>query len=190
MNKDNIKLETVYVDIDTLKENEFNKRLWPDKNIRDMEKSIKDNGVISPLLVNSAPTRKNILLSGHFRVFVLKKLGYKQVPVNFISVPDIDKEKRILLSLNRVEGEWDYEGLKEFDIGTLLDIGFDDSDLSAIWSDVLETEEDDFELEKAVEEITTPRTKPGDIYQLGKHRLACIDSTDLASVMRLVGGEK
>lgn len=183
-------LETVYVDIDTLKENEFNKRLWPDKNIRDLKKSIKDHGIISPLLVNSAPGRENVLLSGHFRAHILKTLGYKQVPVNFISVPDLEKEKRILLSLNRVEGEWDYEGLKEFDIGTLLDIGFDDSDLSAIWSDVLETEEDDFLPEEEAELITEPRTKPGDIYQLGTHRLACIDSTDLASVMRLVGGEK
>ncbi|MDD5693234.1 MAG: DNA methyltransferase [Patescibacteria group bacterium] len=184
------KLETVYVDIDTLKENEFNKRLWPDKNIRDLEKSIKDHGVISPLLVNSAPGRENILLSGHFRVHVLKKLGYKQVPVNFISVPDIEKEKRILLTLNKVEGEWDYEGLKEFDIGTLLDIGFDDSDLSAIWSDVLSVEDDDFDIDKQLDEIKIPKSKLGDLYELGTHRIICGDSTDPAVVKQLLGKDE
>jgi DNA modification methylase len=183
-------LKTVYVNVNVLKENEQNPRYWSEKNIRDLEKSIKEHGIISPLLVNSAPNRFNILLSGHFRLFILKKLGYKKVPVNYISVADIEKEKRILLTLNRVEGEWDYEELKNFNIETLLDIGFNENDLSSIWSDALSVEDDEFDETKEVELITEPKTKPGDLYQLGSHRLICGNSKDLKVIKKLLGNDK
>lgn len=75
------------------------------------------------------------------------------------------------MRLNRNTGEWDFELFKGFDIDQLLDVGFNDFDLSNIWDDILETEEDGFNVAKELEKIKKPKTKTGDLFQLGPHRL-------------------
>src|SRR5690606_18122688 len=122
--------------------------------------------------------RKNIIIGGHFRWHVAEKLGYKQVPVVYISIPDIEREKMLNLSLNHAQGDWDYELLKKFDIDLLLDLGFTDQELSHIWDDALETEDDQFDVDKELQKIKQPKTKLGDKYQLGHHLLVCGNSTD------------
>jgi DNA modification methylase len=92
--------------------------------------------------------------------------------------------------LNAVKGGWDEELLKNFDETFLLDSGFEPDDLSVLYGDVLETEEDDFSVEKELEKIGEPQSKVGDLYQLGPHRLLVGDSTDLEAVKRVVGDVK
>jgi DNA modification methylase len=77
--------------------------------------------------------------------------------------------------------------LKEFDTEFLLDIGFNDEDLSDIWDDVLELEDDEFDEEKELEKAKDTDIKTGDYFQLGNHLLQCGDSTDEAVVKHLVG---
>jgi len=119
-------LQIQQVPINTLKPSAYNPRVWDQKTIQDLTKSIKENGFLIPILANSAKGREQVVISGHFRLKIAKDLGYKTVPVTYISVPDIEKEKRLNLTINRLSGAWDYDLLKNFDIEMLLESGFDD----------------------------------------------------------------
>lgn len=166
---------------------DYNPRKWDKKAIENLKTSIKSFGFVDPILVNSAPNRKNIVIGGHFRLEVAKQIGLDQVPVIYLNIPNLKREKELNLRLNRNTGEWDFEILRGFDVGLLMDVGFDNSDLSTIWDEALEIEDDNFDLDKELQKIKTPKTKLGDLFQLGQHRLLCGDSTDLETVKRLVG---
>jgi len=184
------KLKVDYVKISALKPAEYNPRKWDGRAEKKLEQSIKRFGVVDPIIANCAEGRENVVIGGHFRLATARNMGFKEIPVVYVNVPDINKEKELNLRLNRNTGEWDLEILKSFDMGLLLDVGFDDSDLGKIWDDALETEDDDFDLEKEIAEIKNPETKPGDLYQLGNHRLVCGDSTEPKVVDKLVGKDK
>ncbi|MCW1930106.1 MAG: DNA methyltransferase [Candidatus Kerfeldbacteria bacterium] len=182
-------IQTTMVAIGDLNPAAYNPRKWPDSAIANLRESIKLYGLVDPLLVNSSPTRKNIVIGGHFRLKVAKELGYTHVPVIYLEL-DEAKEKELNLRLNANHGEWDYDLLKEFDIELLLDVGFDDSDLSAIWDDTIGVEDDGFDTEKELPKAQDTQIKEGEIYQLGKHRLICGDSTDTNVIERLLDGAK
>lgn len=185
----NTKLQIVQVNVNDLKAADYNPRRWPDAAIASLTESIKRYGLVDPLLVNSATNRKNILIGGHFRLHVAKQLGHTSVPVVYIDIPDIEKEKELNLRLNANLGTWDYDLLKEFDIDLLLDVGFDDSDLSAMWDDALDIEDDGFNTKEQLEAVQTTEIQEGDLFQLGRHRLICGDSTDPTVIQRLLGGD-
>lgn len=188
MRKENIRI--TFVKVDSLKVSEYNPRKRDEADTQQLKESVNKYGMVDPLIANSAPNRKNILIGGHFRLEVAKGLKIQEVPVVYLNIPDIEKEKELNLRLNRNVGEWDYELLKEFDLNLLLGIGFDDQDLSNIWDESLETEDDNFDVEKEISKIKEPKVKIGDLYQLGDHRLICGDSTQLEIVKRLVGKNK
>ncbi len=179
-----------YVPIDSLRGAEYNPRAWDEQAKKKLKASITKHGFVDPVIVNGAPKRKNIIIGGHFRTEVAKELGFQEVPVVYVNVPNIKKEKALNLRLNRVSGEWNFELLKNFDTDFLLDLGFDDSDLSSIWSDVLSVEEVGTDPDEIAKEIKKPKTKPGDFYLLGKHRLICGDATDPKVVRKLTAGSK
>ncbi len=164
----------------------YNPRKWDKKAVEDLTESIKSFGIVDPILVNSAPNRKNIVIGGHFRLKIAKDLGCTEIPVVYINIPEEEREVELNLRLNRDQGAWDYDLLKNFDISLLLDIGFDDSDLHHIWDEVLETEDDHFDEQEEIKKIT-PFVKEGEMYELGNHRLICGDSTKLEVVQRLAG---
>lgn len=181
-------LKVVYVPIKELQAATYNPRRWDENAKEKLAESMCRFGCVDPLIVNSAPERKNIVVGGHFRLDVAKSLGYETVPVVYVNIPEIEREKELNLRLNRSTGEWDLELLKDFDMSLLLDVGFNDSDLASIWNDSLETEDDGHDAEKAVAEIGEPITKPGTLYALGEHRLLCGDSTSATDVKRLTDG--
>lgn len=168
----------------------YNPRKRPPKAVKDLTESIKRFGMVDPILVNSAPNRRNIVIGGHFRLEVIKELGFEKVPVIYLKIPDIEKEKELNLRLNKNTGEFDMELLKECDIDLLLDVGFDDIDLQEIWDDSLEIEDDNFDVEEQLKEINEPFVKEGDVYALGKHRLVCGDSTKPETLQTLLGNTK
>lgn len=182
------KLLTIqHINITELKPALYNPRRWSDAQTAHLTESIKRFGLVDPLIVNGAIERHNIVIGGHFRLKIAKDLGLKEVPVVYIDITDEAKERELNLRLNRNTGEWDFELLKQFNIDLLLDVGFDDQDLGDIWNDALETDDDDFDVEKAVKEAAETTIKLGDLFQLGKHRLICASSTDLAAIKRLTG---
>lgn len=182
-----VNLETSYVKISELKPADYNPRKWNRKAISELKESITRFGLVDPIICNSADARKNVVIGGHFRLKVAKDLGYKEVPVVYIHIPEIKKEKELNLRLNKNTGEFDLELLKtDFGLDLLLDVGFSSKELEPIWDDLNGAESDGFDTEKEIKKINEPRVKTGEIYQLGKHRLACGDSTDLNLVQRLV----
>ncbi len=184
------KLRITFVKVDSLKVAAYNPRKWDDAKKAKLRESIERFGLVDPIIVNSAPKRKNIVIGGCFRLTVAKELGYKSVPVVFLNISDIEKEKELNLRLNKNVGEWDLELLKSFDLGVLLNVGFDDGDLSAIWDDCLETEDDNFQEEKELAEIKETDIQLGDLFELGSHRLLCADAHDPQNIQKLMDGEK
>ncbi len=183
--KNTTSLTVVQVDINSLKPASYNPRHWNQIQIENLKSSINKFGLVDPIIANCSSERNGIVIGGHFRLEVAKLLGYTRVPVIYLNIPDLDKEKELNLRLNRNTGEWDLELLKNFDLEMLLAVGFDNNDLSKIWDENLETEDDNFNVEKELEKIKEPRTKPGDIIKLGNHILICGDSTKLETVQKL-----
>jgi len=188
--KEKIKINIEYVDINLLKPAEYNPRKHNKVDADKLKKSIQQFGAIDPLIVNCAPARENVLIGGHFRLEILKELGYKEAPIVYVNIPDIEKEKEISLRLNRNTGSWNFDLLKEFDMDLLLESGFDNNDLSDIWDSNMETENDGFSEEEEIKKIDNIYVNNGDLFQLGNHRLICGDSANQETVKKILDGEK
>ncbi len=173
--------------VDDLVPHAKNPRTLSEKERKDIEASITKFNLVEIPAINT----DNGVLAGHVRLKIMQALGRGQESID-VRVPSrtlTPKEcEEYLLRSNKNTGSWDYELLKAFDTEFLLDIGFDDTDLSNIWDDVLELEDDDFNEEKELEKAKKTTIKVGDRFKLGKHSLLCGDSTDEAVVKTLVGG--
>ena len=188
MNKQNLKIE--YIDINTIKPSEYNPRTWNDDQKKQLKESIFHFGIVDPLLVNSAKERENIIIGGHFRLKVLKELFYKEVPVVFLNIPNIEKEKELNIRLNKNQGEFDLDLLAEFDESFLKDIGFSSEELDSVFP--TEDESEQFDLEHELEKLNIKEinVQKGDIYELDGSKILCGDSTVEEEVMKLMGTEK
>ena len=112
-----------------------------------------------------------------------KEAGLKEVPVKIVDW-DEDKQRQFIIKDNVSGGEWDWDMMaNEWDAGELAAWGLD---LPADWAEETEVEEDEA-LEVSDE---PPKSKLGEVYQLGRHRVMCGDSTDRANVELLMNGEK
>lgn len=184
------KIEIKYVEIGKLKSNEKNPRKWSDKQLADLMESMKKFDVVDPAIVNMAKEREYVLIGGHMRVEVAKKLGIKEMPCVFVNIPDIGKERELVIRLNKNQGEFDLDLLSEFDESVLADIGFDSEELDSIFD--IESEPEQFDVNKELEklEISKVEIETGDIYILGNNRLLCGDSTKEEDVLKLMNKEK
>ena len=135
------------------------------------------------------------ILAGHQRVKIMLLLGRGDEEID-VRVPNRELTKREFeeynLRSNIDSGDWNYEILKSVDIEMLLEAGFDDMDLSHIWDENLSVEGGEFDVEKTIAGIKTPKTKLGDLiyFDDGWHRLICGDSLEPLVVAKLVGNEK
>src|SRR3990167_6125529 len=114
-------LTIVNVAIDDLISADYNPRKWDEKALNDLSASIKKFGLVDPALVNGATNRKNIVIGGHMRSAAAKALGITEMPVVYLNIPDLEKEKELNLRLNKNQGEWNLELLAEFDEKLLAD---------------------------------------------------------------------
>lgn len=182
-----------------LKPAEYNPRkaLTPeDAEYQKIKRSIETFGYIDPIIINMDGT----IIGGHQRHTVLKDLGYTEVDVVVLDLSKED-EKALNVALNKISGEWDELKLKdllvELDLGD-YDIsltGFDNQDLEEL-IELTEFEpdasEDEFDAGTAYNDSVSggkPLVKQGEVWQLGRHRLMCGDSTDMNDVRKLMGGE-
>lgn len=133
------------------------------------------------------------IIAGHQRVKILMLLGRGDEEID-VRVPNrelTEKEfKEYNLRSNISIGEWDWDALKDINFETLLDVGFDNNELSNVWDGNLTVEDDDFDVEKELEKIKSPKTKLNDLILLGNNKLFCGDSTIPENVNKLVGGQK
>lgn len=130
--------------------------------------------------------RNNVIVAGHTRYKAAKKLGLTEVPCVVADDLDDEKIKALRLVDNQVAeiAEWDFELLEE-ELAGIIDL-----DMSEYGFDLkLENENaDDIEEVEAPAIPEEPEARLGDIYQLGKHRLMCGDSTKYGDVAKLMDG--
>jgi DNA modification methylase len=186
MSSKNIAIE--YVLATTLKAAEYN----PRKHTKEQEQQLSDSltkfGLVDPIICNNAPGRENIVIGGHFRLKVAKKIGMDVVPIVYLHITDIEKEKELNIRLNKNTGEFDFDKLKDFDLDLLLDIGFNQNELDSMWN--FEAEEKPFDEEEELKKIKETSIVQGDIIELGEHRLICGDSTKKETLEKLFGNER
>lgn len=154
-----------------------------DEAVKYVAESIKEFGFKVPIVVDD----DNIIVAGHTRWKAAKKLGIEECPCIVASDLTEEQIKAFSLADNKVaeKAEWDFD-LLGMELEDIVDL-----DMSVFgFEDVLEEEtevvEDDYEAELPEE----PKAKLGDIYQLGRHRLMCGDSTDKETVDLLMDGKK
>ena len=152
-----------------------------DAEYEKIKRSITEFDLVEPLVWNK---QTGNLVGGHQRLKVLKEQGITEVEVSVVDM-DEAKEKALNIVLNKAQGDWDYPKLKdllqeidtgEFDIQVT---GFDNDELEELMTQINpdKVDEDDFNIEEEAEKIKEPKTKLGDIYTMGGHRLICGDST-------------
>jgi len=185
------KIETVLIKITDLIPSEYNPRKWSKDQVEQLKESINRFGIVDPIIANSADDRRNIVIGGHFRLEVAKQLGYTEIPVVYVNIPEVEREKELNLRLNKNQGEFDYSLLAKFDENLLKDIGFGSEEIDNIF-DVDDTNTEIFDLEKELKKLKIDQInfQKGDVYALGDSRLMCGDSTIEADVLKLMNGEK
>lgn len=153
-----------------------------DDGVEAVANSIKKFGWQQPIVVD----KDNVIIVGHTRYKAAKKLGMKEVPVVVASNLSDEQVRAYRLADNKT-GEltdWDMSLLDD-ELGDIADIDMSDFGFDLdIPEDDEEAQEDNFD-EEIPEE---PKSKVGQIYQLGRHRLMCGDSTNPKMVKKLVGG--
>ncbi len=184
------KIQIVHVSVSELRASEYNPRKWDKEAESQLKESIKRFGIVDPLLVNSAEERKNIVIGGHFRLSVIKELDIEEVPVVYINIPDIEKEKELNIRLNKNTGEFDWDILKTFDETFLSDIGFTSEDIDSIFEEDKVEEQFDLNKELAKLNIEKITVEKGDVYDLDGSRIMCGDSTVEADMLKLCGEHK
>ena len=186
----NAKLHIAYVPISKLKPSEYNPRKISKESLEQLKVSISRFQMVDPIIVNAAPNRRNIVIGGHMRLRGAKELGFKEIPVVFVNIPNLAQEKELNLRLNRNTGEWDWNLLAEFDESLLSDVGFSSEDMDEIFGADENPELFDLEKELLKLDIKKVDVKKGDVYRLGEHRVMCGDSTIEKDVLKLMGKEK
>jgi DNA modification methylase len=168
-----------------------NSRTHSDAQVAQIAASIKEWGWTMPILVDEAGG----IIAGHGRLMAARSLGHTEVPVVVASGWTDAKKRAYVIADNKLalNAGWDNEMLAleleelknaEYEIEL---IGFSADEIAELLNQEETTE--GLTDEDAVPDVPVePKTKPGDIYQLGRHRLMCGDSTSIDAVEKLMGG--
>lgn len=172
-----------------------NARTHSQKQLRQIADSIRTFGFTNPVLIDQADT----VLAGHGRVEAAKALGMAQVPCLRIENMSEAEKRAYVIADNRLalNAGWDEELLAQelqgllatedlgFDLGV---IGFEVAEIDSLIEGLAPEEPGDPD-DDLVPAIAPRRVDPGDLWQLGAHRLACGDALDAAVVAQLMEGE-
>jgi len=177
-----------YINIDELKSHPRNPNKHSKDQIKRLSELIKYQGWRLPIIVSK---KSGYIISGHGRLEAAKYIKLKQVPVSYQDFNDEEQEYSFLVSDNAIASwaELDLSSINSFvpELGPDFDINLLGLENFVIEpTDRLEPQCDEDEVPENVE----PKTKLGDIYQLGKHRLICADSTSIDSVEKLMGEDR
>ena len=153
--------------------------------VPDVAESIRQCGDLDPIEVDE----NNVILSGHTRLLALQQQGFTETDViRYTGLTEDQKKKyRLLANKTGEKATWDLAKLAE-ELDDLDFDGFDfgfDLDLENVEEEP-EVYDDDYDPNPPEE----PKSKRGDIYQLGRHRLMCGDSTSVTDVEALCGGRQ
>ena len=184
------------VAIDLLRPDPANPRRISDDELDALERSLREFGFVQPVL---ARREDRTVIGGHQRLVAARRLGLTKVPVTWLDV-SVEQARLLGLALNKISGSWDDALLARLlaDLGSTPDLdlslsGFGEDEIKELLRS-LETREkrertEAFDLDEALEEARrAPRTKLGELWALGEHRLLCGDATSAADVGRLLAG--
>lgn len=166
-----------------------NSRTHSPKQVEQIAKSITEFGFTNPIIVDD----KNMVIAGHGRILAAEKLGIEDLPCVIVTGWSEAQKKAYVIADNKLalNAGWDEEmlsqELKELNAdGYDIDLtGFSSSEVSGyIRCDSIEGEDD------APEPPKIPKSKLGDVWILGNHRLMCGDSTSIDAVEKLMDGQK
>ena len=167
-----------------------NARTHSPEQINKLRSSLREFGFINPVIID----RDYGVIAGHGRILAAKEEGISEVPCVFADHLTEAQKKAYIIADNRMamDAGWDeellrveIESLQAADFDPLL-TGFDEKELSKLFDDGIEAEEDNFDVDAELQKPTF--TKPGDIWTLGRHRLMCGDATSADCVQVLTGG--
>lgn len=180
---------TVQRQVNALLPQTINPRRMSDKLMSDLKKSLKKYNLVEIPAIDLDGT----IIAGHQRIKALQLLGRGEELID-VRIPNRklteEESKQYLIASNAIIGDWDFDLLKGFDTGLLLEAGLDAIQLPEFWNKEVETLDDDFDEEKELKKIQEPQTKLGDIICLGNHRVICGDSTKPETLTRLLGNER
>lgn len=165
-----------------------------DPEYEKLKRSLSEFGYVEPLVWNR---QTGHLVGGHQRLKVLLEQGVTEVECSVVDL-DEPKEKALNIALNKINGDWDLPKLK--DLLEELDVGEFDLELTGFELDEIEdlmnqffepteAQEDYFDVEGEAERIQEPKTKKGDTWLLGSHRLLCGDATSIQDIEKLMNGD-
>jgi len=166
-----------------------------DAEYEKLERSIAEFGLVEPLVWNR---RTRNLVGGHHRFKVLLEQGASEVEVSVVDL-SLEKEKALNVALNKIQGKWDEAKLAE-----LLDelCKAPDFEVEVTGFDLPEVEhllhqagldddwQESFDVTADLEAGGQPVTKPGDMIELGPHRLLCGHSSEPEDIRRLIKDEQ
>ncbi len=180
------------VNIDKLVPYARNARTHSKEQIKQLRSSMREFGFVNPVIVDKDLN----IIAGHGRVMAAKEENMMEVPCVFVEHLTDAQKKAYILADNRLamNAGWDNEMLSielaelqggDFDLALL---GFDDAELDTLLNANNDVQEDNFNVEN---ELQNPSfSKQGDIWQLGKHKLICGDSTNEETYIQLMSDEK
>jgi DNA modification methylase len=179
-NKRELKIEEI--EIRDINPYDKNAKKHPRNQIDLLVQNIQRFGFTTPCLVDA----ENNLIAGHGRLEAVKLLEWEKVPC--VKIEDLNEEeiKALRLADNKIAemGEWDMglvlDELKELSEDTLHLTGFSEDLL-------IDDDSKDDEVPNTPEES---KSKLGDLYELGAHRVLCGDSTAVEAVSALMGASK
>lgn len=184
-------LKVVYRKVSELIPYARNARTHSDEQIERIADSIQEFGWTNPILIDG----ESGIIAGHGRVLAARKLGLEKVPTIELSGLSEAQKRAYIIADNRLalDAGWDEEMLKlEFaeleKLGfELSKTGFSDEEIKEMMAD-LDREVDGVEDVETPEPPKNPKTKRGEIWILGTHRLMCGDSTSIEDVKEVMGG--
>lgn len=185
------KMQVVYKSVTTLNPYGNNSRTHSDDQIKQIVASIKEFGFTNPILIDE----NDVIIAGHGRLLAAKNLSMDEVPT--ITLTGLTDEQKIayVIADNKLalNAGWDNEKLVS-ELKNLMDLdydlgltGFDPEEIEDLMPVEVNPGLTDEDEAPAVPEEA--KTKPGDIYKLGKHRLMCGDSTSIEHIERLCDGQ-
>ena len=180
------KAQVVYRPIADLKELPGNPRTIKKDQFEKLKTSIKDNAdyfEARPLILSNR-TGELVILAGNQRYKASKALGLKEVPTVLLENLTEEREREIIIRDNVENGEWNIDMLaNEWNPDDLISWGVELPDIQTT-TEIIEDEAPE------VNEQEPAKSKLGEIYQLGDHRLMVGDSTKAEQVAELMAGEK